>query len=61
MYKYKICNLDTYLLLTNAINLREGYPITLANGYQAKSYLPEPEAAKHPLKNIAGCRYGEKL
>jgi hypothetical protein len=52
MKQSKICTLETYILLTNAINLREGYPIKLANGYQAKSYLPEPEAAKHPLKNL---------
>ena len=52
MKQSKICTLETYILLTNAINLREGYPIKLANGYQAKSYLPEPEAAKHPVKNL---------
>jgi len=48
----KICTLEQYLTLTNAINLREGYPIKLANGYQAKSYLGEPAEAKHPLKNL---------
>jgi hypothetical protein len=48
----KICNLETYLIFTNAINLREGYPIKLANGYQAKSYLPEPNEVKHPFKNL---------
>lgn len=51
MNQSKICNLDTFLIILNAINLREGYPKKIGN-YRAASYLGEPQQYKHPLKNL---------
>lgn len=51
MSQSKICSLEQFNFILNAINLREGYPKQIG-AYTAQSYLGNPEQYKHPLKNI---------